>query len=766
MRRLLIITVTLHFLLPAAFAQGPARDSAKLLILQLSKVGSDTQKIRSLIHLGDYIMKKPGESRQQIDSAMIFFNRGITMARRIQATKMEMEGRSKAGVNLYENRDSVAGAAQFRIAAAYYQHSGSSLDKADFWFAYGTTLLTCTSDHSATSAALQKADILYSRLKMKPQVMNTLINIAALHRNMGKNNDALKEYLEVEQAYERVGKLNELSACQINIAELYWKKGNIQQTLFYNARALNTAEKLKDESMVFSANLSLASLYYNLKMFDKALIYIQSAYNYAYKTKDSINFYTCLLSIVHVRVKLNQTDGILEFIENARKYDPAVSEITQASLYETYGLAYDALGDQQRAENNFLSAMKIFNEAQKKHLYGTAVTIYIRAFNRAIGDFYIKHKKYSLARPYFLRVLELPKSVITPNTEIEIRSALYKIDSAAGNYNSALKNYQLKTQLHDSLFNANAVKQVSELNAKYETDQRLKDIKLLKSQRDAQRLLNQKITGQRNLTFACIAGLLIIAGLSLAGYSNKKYLNRRLEIQQSKIKQQNDSLQGLLSEKEILLDEKEWLLKEIHHRVKNNLQIIMSLLNSQSVYTEDPVALEALKISRDRVQAISLIHKKLSGDNNLATVNMKSYVAELVDYLKNGFGESQEEISFKQLIEPVEIDIAQAVSIALILNEAITNSMKYAFKEKVGEIILSLNLIEEETILLTIKDNGKGFDTGRQDLTSLGFKIMKGLAAQLKGEFTMKDDAGIYISVKFPLKKPQFRQTAKFHLNI
>src|SRR5262249_22759774 len=139
------------------------------------------------------------------------------------------------------------------------------------------------------------------------------------------------------------------------------------------------------------------------------------------------------------------------------------------------------------------------------------------------------------------------------------------------------------------------------------------------------------------------------------------------------VTQKNEQLQYLLKEKE-------WLVREIHHRVKNNLQIVMSLLNSQSAYIDNEPALTAIHDSQHRVQAMSLIHQKLYNSENLSSIEMSNYIRELAYNLRDSFNAGKH-IRFNFNIESIEMDVSQAVPVGLILNEAITNSIKYAFPD-------------------------------------------------------------------------------------
>jgi two-component sensor histidine kinase len=196
---------------------------------------------------------------------------------------------------------------------------------------------------------------------------------------------------------------------------------------------------------------------------------------------------------------------------------------------------------------------------------------------------------------------------------------------------------------------------------------------------------------------------------------------------------------------EALQCEKEWLMKEIHHRVKNNLQIVISLLSTQSNYIDNDIAYNAIRESQHRMQSISLIHQKLYQSENLARVDIRSYIAELVTYLRESF-ETDPRISFELDIVPIDLDVTRAVPLGLILNEAITNAIKYAFPdERIGKISICIKEDEDKTFLLRIHDDGIGSPviSDIQSRKSLGMSLMHGLSKQLSGSFSVKNDEGI-----------------------
>jgi two-component sensor histidine kinase len=234
----------------------------------------------------------------------------------------------------------------------------------------------------------------------------------------------------------------------------------------------------------------------------------------------------------------------------------------------------------------------------------------------------------------------------------------------------------------------------------------------------------------RNIILGGLLLTLIIIGLLYNQYRLKQKNNR--------------TLQQLVIEKEILL-------REVHHRVKNNLQTIVSLLSSQSAFLSRE-ALQAIRDSQNRVFSISLIHQKLYQSENVAFIEMSSYLPDLVTYLRDIYGIGNQ-ISFQLDIARVEIGISQAVSIGLILNEALTNAIKHAFpvKRKGNTVVIEMVVGDRGIVRLKIADNGIGLPPGldRDRLNSLGLKLMKGLTDDLGGAFSMESQNGTTVYIRF-----------------
>jgi two-component sensor histidine kinase len=205
-----------------------------------------------------------------------------------------------------------------------------------------------------------------------------------------------------------------------------------------------------------------------------------------------------------------------------------------------------------------------------------------------------------------------------------------------------------------------------------------------------------------------------------------------------------------------LLEEKDLLMKEIHHRVKNNLGIIISLLESQSLYLNNDAARAAIQDTQNRVHAVFLLHEKLCRSAAVPEVNVNAYFPELIDHLYESFDFRDRNVVITHAIDPIYLDTAEVLPLAVILNEAVTNSLKYAFPGgRRGEIDLTLGQMPCGMVQLQIRDNGVGLPAGFHDAIgkSLGFTLITGLANQLDAYYRIENDGGVIITIQFRPKE-------------
>jgi PAS domain S-box-containing protein len=202
----------------------------------------------------------------------------------------------------------------------------------------------------------------------------------------------------------------------------------------------------------------------------------------------------------------------------------------------------------------------------------------------------------------------------------------------------------------------------------------------------------------------------------------------------------------------VSLEEKEILLREIHHRVKNNMQIISSMMNLQSDYVKDPVIRELFKDSQRRVRSMAIVHEKLYQSKNFSEINFSEFINNLVKEINNFFHPAKSRISFSIDVQNLYLSIDKAVPCALIINELVSNSLKYAFEDrKDGTIVIRFHKSGELSYFLTISDNGRGFADGFdiEKSESFGLRLVTILVQQLRGEMEIHKENGVAYDIKF-----------------
>ncbi len=194
------------------------------------------------------------------------------------------------------------------------------------------------------------------------------------------------------------------------------------------------------------------------------------------------------------------------------------------------------------------------------------------------------------------------------------------------------------------------------------------------------------------------------------------------------------------TEMEHTLKEKEILLKEIHHRVKNNLQIISSLLSLQSSRVTDNEAREILNISRDRVRSMALIHEKLYKSDRVADINIREYLQELISYLYSSYNVDENKIKLNLDVEDANLELETLIPVSLIVNELISNALKHGFPQSQADAEISVKLgIDGGRYSLEISNNGKEFpaDINFRNTDSLGLQLVNTLTEQLNGSINL-----------------------------
>ncbi|MBL7780106.1 MAG: hypothetical protein JNM22_02740 [Saprospiraceae bacterium] len=699
-------------LFPEIFQKG-VRESAQ-----------DTHRLQRLLKLGQHYLYRQGNAQSDLDSAFLYFNEAKRLCEMLHATE-ELKKTMVLLIKSYnEAKDQQTVRRLCYSLIGQYRASGDANAEAEIWHWIGTN-----SEQTDTMLyALDQAGRCYGLAKNVEKQAETLKETADIHLVQGKLAQSEEELLRVLDMYKSVG-FNKLHFTYDLLTSVSIQRGNLNRAVYYGQETIKSMYATGDSAVAQTFYSRLARIYFLLGQTEQNVEWLKKAYS---KANDAN-----MVSLARGLIKLGKVQEALKMAQDYIRRSPPQTTMDRTFIATTLGDCYDALKQYDLAEKYYQDMVRYERLLKQENEY--TVLVYL-----TMGKFYVERHRYKTAAPYLKKVLAIPAGISSPHRLKDAHLLLFQVDSAAGNYLSAIRHLQIHKFLNDSIFNVTKSRQIEEFQIQYETEKKEKDIAVLQNESTLQESRLKEATLAKNLTFVGGTMLLVILGLLYNRYRLKQRSNRRLELQQVEINNTNRSLQNLLEEKELLL-------REIHHRVKNNLQIVMSLLNTQSIYLHDEAALHAIRDSRQRIHSISLIHKKLYQSDSVARINMPVYIQELVEYLDESY-QTEGRLRFHLQIEPIELDVTQAVPVGLILNEAISNAVKYAFPDnRPGTVSISMKHNEADQYELTISDNGTGLPPGFDPAksASLGMSLMRGLSKQLHGSFDMQNEQGLTIRILF-----------------
>lgn len=392
----------------------------------------------------------------------------------------------------------------------------------------------------------------------------------------------------------------------------------------------------------------------------------------------------------------------------------------------TLARAYRSRSDVWIDLNNYEKALEDGNLAYatvEKHI--GAARPAAQTYRRGIGLAYYKMGQYENAIPHLEACIKGYKDL--GQAKVPKIQKLYDMitDCYAqiGDYRNGFDYLSEAYQVQNYILNKKIENLEAESLIKFETSKKDQAIA------EQQFLLSQKTKIQR-------LGLGII-GLLVLFLSTLFYYFRRNKKIADELKVKNE--------------ENELLLKEIHHRVKNNLQTISSLLSLQSESMDDEAAIEAVRESQNRVASMALIHQKLYQGDNLASIEMRNYFKTMGQAVIDGFGNIGENVDLQVDMAPLEMDVEAAIPIGLITNELMTNSLKYAFPNKKGKISIQLKALDNNLYELVVADDGVGkVDSEMTKNRGFGSLLVNLLNAQIQGKMEVTSEHGTAVRIQFP----------------
>ena len=521
------------------------------------------------------------------------------------------------------------------------------------------------------------------------------------------------------------------------IAGMYQDKGDFDKMIRYYLESLQIAERYHDEEMTAFISNCIGEAYsdagrpisFTLPFYQKAMKIEVGLENWQYVGMICSNIAKDYMLAGKKAEAEKSAAQAIDYInkKNDRLY-------VYATVATDIGEVYAGIGKYAEAEKYLLEGFTILDSLKTKDNLLIPLA--------ALAKLYVKKNELPKAEAAANRLLQL---AVAYRTKPFLRDGYKVLSDIARQRNQpalALEYYSEYTKWKDSVFNDNKEKTIANIEARVKLQQKELEVKYETQQRTRENTdLRQFILDLRYKTI----GIVIVAVLLLVMGAGLIVLNRSQGKKNKELEKQKQII-----EKQSI--EKDTLIKEINHRVKNNLQVISSLLNLQANSLTDAGAIEALRDSHKRVKAISLIHQKLFGFEEIASIPLDEYIKALFADLKMMY--AAKHVLLVCITEPegLYLDIESAVPVGLILNELITNALKYAYRERESGTLFIDFTEKENSYLLSIRDNGvglpEGFDPERS--SSLGFRIIKELSRQLRGEFHFETDKGAIFTINFP----------------
>lgn len=522
----------------------------------------------------------------------------------------------------------------------------------------------------------------------------------------------------LNDAEHKVKKID-LPLLYTQLGYIYERRGNILMAADFAFKCKDIGEELNDNRAIAQAYSDLSNLYWKFSDFEKGLELSLRSVDYFEERGLKDMDYDFVLYVVG-----NNLLNLGEYEEAHFYFKQAISMGEQYGFYNNLSDVYISLVDLYTELGQFENAEQAGEEAVNYAKLIDNDFLLMRSW-LAMGRLKLFQGKYKES----IDLLNLSLEVATPDFgDKYFLSQLYRRLGRAyresHNYKDAIEAFEVYDSLKKEVFDDNAKKRMSLLKYEFDLDDKESMIlgmeERIKKQRSTQSLI------------IIIAGLLLILLLVLyVTYQNNKKKNSLLESQN---------------------EEKEFLLKEIHHRVKNNLGIVSSLLELQAEKIKDPKIISAIEESRNRVYSMSMIHQKLYQGTNLSTIGMKDYLIDLSSHILDSYG-MDERVAYTYELEEMHLDVDAAIPIGLIVNELLTNSLKHAFPEgQKGVIQIICRHLTSNRILLEVSDNGIGlleFDKENDEGSGFGTQLIDLLIHQLDGSIMTMSGEGTTIRMEF-----------------
>jgi two-component sensor histidine kinase/tetratricopeptide (TPR) repeat protein len=510
-----------------------------------------------------------------------------------------------------------------------------------------------------------------------------------------------------------------------SLANLYMNKANTlnesasyDEAIRLHLESIRIKEKLKDERGLVQSYNNLANVYTTTSQLDQALQYYRLAASLSEKVNNKTSIALAYSNLAIASARLHRYDSVEYF------YKRSLSFFEETNDKPGIAMVYTNLGNYYLDREEYQKSLDYLEKSLVMRKESKSVND-IASTTNSIGVVLRKLKRYDEAEEYLIRSLNMVRNDAS-GLQQTIYRTLGEHYQETGDFEKAA-TYQAKyISIKDTLLTEGEAINMVKAQSQYEIEKRENQLLLEKKEKE----LNAVRLAERNKTIWLMAGglllLLLTLGLYIRSYNQKKKAAKLLDEKNQRI---------------------ETLVRELHHRVKNNLQVVSGLLSLQSNRTEDEKAKLAMEEGRSRINAMAMIHQRLYMDKDLAAIDVKDYLENLSQSLAGSFGYGKQNIQTDVRLPEASLDIDLVMPIGLIVNELVTNAFKHAFSG-INEPSVTISLQQKQAKLLELQvaDNGKGLV--EEKTGSFGMKLVQTLVKQLNGKMTVQQNPGTAYTIE------------------
>lgn len=554
------------------------------------------------------------------------------------------------------------------------------------------------------------------------QLAKSLNTLGIIYNSKGDPIQSIANYTKALTLFKALHSEEYLSTTLLNLGIAYKIQGDYEKALVYLLEAAESFEKANKLQHVSSAYNTVGNIFRIQKRYDKALEYHQNALSLRKKINYEKGIAGSLNNLGAVYLEMGQLDSALAYFTlslNLKETQnlPAEKATTLLRLSEISFLQKDW----KKAESYSKQSKQLYELDENKA--GLSGSFY------DLARIHFAIQNYALAEKECLSALGLSQETGTSTIRLKCFGLLKSIYTAKKNYFNALIYADSFIVLNEQILGEQKQKSLAQLEVKYESE---------KKQRELEELNREKEKA---------AAILLLKDLQLEAKTN---YNNTLILTLVLLSVVVVLLLLLFRDRSLFAKKLDFLLRELHHRVKNNFQVLLSLFNLQLAHTNEESTRELIEGNSHRVTAMMLIHSGLYQDKDITRVRIAPYIRNLIDNLMVIYNQAPDRIQVNYVMDDdLDMEVDKSIPLGLLVNELATNAIKYAFTSDNPNPSLFIEFKKENgRYTLIFQDNGPGMDS-TQDSASFGLKLANSQVKQLNGILKFEQEIGLKYIITF-----------------